>query len=334
MTLRLLAVPFTALALLGAASPSFAFDCGKAQTKVEKLICADPKLKADDDAMTAAYDKLRLASDAGAKEALRISQLRWIAQRENCAYPGATDVPGCARDLTAKRRAVLTAVPETGPGDGLDLVPWFVQKEGRKGGWDIGLDLVRFAQPRSAGEELFNREVAALTAPALLENSTLGTATAKIPADRIYAYSVTLTPTFASKRLISALAEGYENLGGAHPNTWSRAVNVGLDDGRRLGFADLFPREQIGILAKLCSDQLSATRRVRTGDAGINLEDGADEIILSHIKNLDDWSIRADKATVLFDPYLIGAYAEGPYSCELEMPELRVNALPGAPLPQ
>jgi len=322
-----------ALGLMAPAAPAFAFDCAKARTKVETAICADPKLKAADDAMTAVYDNLHAAADAAAKEALRLSQLRWIAQREGCAYPDAPDIPGCAREFTAKRQAVLTASPETGPGDGSGLAPWFVQREGKKGGWDIRFDLVRFAQPQSAGEELFNREITALLTPALLENSTLGTATLIVARDRIYAYGVTLTPTYASKRLISALAEGYEDRGGAHPITWSRAINVALDDGHRLGFSDVFPKEAVGIFAKLCADQLIAARRVRNGDAAINLEEGADEVILAHVKNFETWSFRADKATLLFDPYLIGAWAEGPYTCEIEMPELRAHALPGGLLP-
>ena len=334
MTPILRVFPFAGLALIASATGVLAFDCGKAQTKVEKVICADPKLKAADDAMAASYDKLRATADAAAKDALRISQLRWIAQRENCSYPGAVDVPGCVADLTFKRKSVLTALPETGPGDGSDLAPWFVQRDGKKGGWDIGFDLVRYAQPQSDGEELFNREVEALTAPALLENSSLGTATEKVPADKIFAYSVALTPTYASKQLISALAEGYEDRGGAHPNGWSRSINVALDEGRRLSFGDLFPREATGIFAKLCSDQLIAARRVRNSDAAINLEEGADVVILDHVKDLENWSLRADKATILFDAYLIGSHAEGAYSCDLDMARLRAHALPGAPLPK
>jgi len=322
-----------ALITAAAGGPALAIDCEKAQTEVEKAICADPTLKATDDAMAAAYEKLRSTADAAKdtanKEALRISQRRWIAQREGCAYAGALDVPGCITASTTHRLAVLTARPEAGPGDGGELSPWFVQKEGKNGGWDIGFDLVRFAKPGSAGEELFNRKVEALLAPALIETSTLGTATEKVRPDRIYAYAVSLTPTYASKRFISALAEGFEDRGGAHPNSWARVINVDLADGRVAGFGDLFPREAGGMFAKLCTDQLIATRRARTGDATINLEEGADEIILPHVRNLEDWSFRAGGATILFDPYLIGAYAEGPYSCDLDASVLKAQAWQG-----
>lgn len=323
---------FLAALALAAATPSLAagIDCGKAQSPVEKAICAEPKLKAADDAMSAAYERLRGEADVGGKEALQVSQRRWISQREGCADPDAADITPCIAESTAKRTAVLTARPESGPGDAADLKPWFVQKEGKTGGWDIGFDLVRFAKPETAGEEVFNRLAEALLAPALVETSTLGTATEKVRADRIYAYSVSLTPTYASKRFISALAEAYEDRGGAHPNQWSRAINVDLAGGRIMGFGDLFPREAGGIFAKLCTDQLIAARRARTQDAGMNLDEGADEVILPHVRDLENWSFRDGKATILFDAYLIGPHAEGPYSCDLDAAVLKAQAYKGA----
>ena len=40
------------------ASPVHALDCGKASLPVEKLFCANPKLKKADETMSAAYFKL------------------------------------------------------------------------------------------------------------------------------------------------------------------------------------------------------------------------------------------------------------------------------------
>ncbi len=326
--------PMAMLMVFATAAPAAAFDCGKAQTKVEKIICADAKLKSADDMMSGAYAKLKDSLEAKTeKEALRISQLRWIKQREACDYDGATDVAECARGSTAKRMALLTAHPQTGPGDGTDLTPWFIQKEGKKGGWDIDLNLIRYAGPQSEGEYLFNREAQALAVPALLENSTLGTATLEVAKDRIYGKSVSLTPTYASKRFISALAEVYEDSGGAHGNSWSYSININLDEGRHLNYGDLFTRDVTGILAKLCSDQLITARKVRTEDNTVTLEEGGDIVILSHIKDLERWSFRADKATVLFDPYEIGSFAEGAFTCIFDMAKLKTLAIPGAPLP-
>ena len=328
--IRRLALTF---ALLAVAPQAQAFDCAKATTKVEKAICADPKLKSADDAMTAVYVKLKEASDSAAKDAMRISQLRWIKRREACDDDTVANLSGCIAEETAKRQALLRAVPETGPADGGDLTPWFIQKEGKKGGWDIDLNLVHFADPRTEGETLFNREATALAAPSLLENSTLGTATMKVEKDRIYGKAVSLSPTYASKTLISALAEGYEDTGGAHGNSWRRGITIALDTGRRLTFSDLFPHTVTGILAKLCNDQLVAARKVRTGDATMDLEEGADLVVLAHLKDLERWAFWAGHAAIMFDPYEIGSYSEGPYECRLEMGKLKTLALPGAPLP-
>ena len=310
-----------------------AFDCGKAGTAVEKAICANTTLRDADDAMSAAYAKLKDASDAAAKESMRISQLRWIRRRENCSSDLVTDLNDCIGEETAKRQAMLTATAATGPRDGSDLTPWFVQKEGKKGGWDIDLNLVRFAEPNSAGEALFNREAEALATPALIENSTLNTATIAVRKDQIYAKAVSLSPTYASRTLISALAEGYDDTGGAHPNTWRRAINIALEEGRHLNFSDLFAREATGIVAKVCNDQLVTARKVRTEDKTIDLEEGADIVVLAHVKDLERWSFWADHAIISFDPYEIGSFAEGPYECRLEMAKLRTLAVPGAPLP-
>lgn len=330
--MKLLLLATLPLALLS--STALAFDCGKASTPVEKIICADKALMKSDDRMVAAYNKLKGALDAGAKEALRISQLRWIKQREGCSYEGATDVPECVRDTTEKRLAVLTATPESGPGDGPDLEPWLVQKEGKKGSWDIDYNLVRIADPQSAGADLFNREVETQLLPALLEHSSLGTSTMKVEPDQMYAISVTLTPTYASKRLVSALAEGYEFAGGAHGNSWTRGINIDLHTARRLSFGDLFAREASGPIAQMCTTQLVTAKRTRLGDAAANLEDGADEIIITHVQDLERWSFKADRASITFDPYEIGSYAEGAYTCTLEMEKLRSLAIAGAPLPQ
>jgi uncharacterized protein YecT (DUF1311 family) len=333
MTWRLWPLCTLALAL-ATATPVYAFDCGKATTKVERAICADTALKSADDAMNTAYVKLKDSFNGAAKEAMRISQLRWIKRREACDDDTVADLGTCIGAETGKRMALLRATPETGPGDGGDLAPWFIQKEGKNGDWDIDLNLVRFADPRTEGESLFNREAETLAAPSLLENSTLGTATIEVVKDQIYAKAVSLSPTYASKTLISALAEGYEDTGGAHGNSWRRGITIALHEGRRLTFAELFPRDVKGILSKLCNDQLVAARKVRTGDATMDLEEGADLIVLAHIKDLERWAFWADHAVLMFDPYELGSYSEGPYECRLEMGMLRTLALPDAPLPK
>lgn len=58
------------------------FDCAKAKTKVEKLVCADPALSKQDEVMQSAYQNAykRIADPVG----LKIVQRRWLEVRNAC----------------------------------------------------------------------------------------------------------------------------------------------------------------------------------------------------------------------------------------------------------
>jgi uncharacterized protein YecT (DUF1311 family) len=62
------------------------FDCTKAQTKVEKLLCMDKELMASDSVLGRAYDARRLKSNADNKPRLKAEQIAWINRRnEKCS---------------------------------------------------------------------------------------------------------------------------------------------------------------------------------------------------------------------------------------------------------
>lgn len=77
----------SAICLISAAAlggPAHALDCRKASTALEHKICADPRLRKADAAMSKAYfELLGLATDADVRAALINSQRRWIAAREH-----------------------------------------------------------------------------------------------------------------------------------------------------------------------------------------------------------------------------------------------------------
>lgn len=106
--LALLAAPAAALAQDG---PSF--DCARAETGAEKLVCADPALAALDRRVAArfaaALDVAR-GLDAGAAEAeatLRAYQRGWIGGRDECWK--AADERACVEDAYLRREAELVA---------------------------------------------------------------------------------------------------------------------------------------------------------------------------------------------------------------------------------
>jgi len=87
---------------LGARAPAASFDCRKARTPVEKMICSDPQLSDLDARLARSY---RRARDAGADPAaLQAAQRTWLAtERGKC-----NDVP-CLKQAYQQRLAAVDA---------------------------------------------------------------------------------------------------------------------------------------------------------------------------------------------------------------------------------
>jgi uncharacterized protein len=101
---RIVAVVAAALATqAGAAS----FDCTKASTRVERMICADISLSRLDDAMSQTYGQMRMAqsADAGASAWLKKTQREWLKQRNAC------DAPACVREAYMVRLEEVCGMP-------------------------------------------------------------------------------------------------------------------------------------------------------------------------------------------------------------------------------
>ena len=69
--------------MLGFAAQAASFDCAKAGTKVEKLICGDAELSKLDEELSAAY-KAAL-QDQSEAESIKQAQKQWLKERNNCA---------------------------------------------------------------------------------------------------------------------------------------------------------------------------------------------------------------------------------------------------------
>jgi uncharacterized protein YecT (DUF1311 family) len=102
---------------LGASSAAAAsFDCAKARTKVEKLICADPQLSRQDSEVAVAYGEALKAWDGKIAAYVKMTQRGWVGSRT--LLPPGQDMGGvycndddsrlsCLRDIHAERIAVL-----------------------------------------------------------------------------------------------------------------------------------------------------------------------------------------------------------------------------------
>jgi uncharacterized protein YecT (DUF1311 family) len=115
---RLAAALLGLTVLLLAASPAAAasFDCGKARTKVEKLICADPQLSRQDSELAAAYGEALKVWDGKIAAYVTMSQRAWVRAR-SLTPPGLSGDGGfceddasrltCLRQIHTDRIAVL-----------------------------------------------------------------------------------------------------------------------------------------------------------------------------------------------------------------------------------
>lgn len=102
------------LATSAAAQDGPSFDCAKAESSVEELLCDDPALAALDRRLATTYAAAQAAAsglDAGAEDAaadLRAMQRGWIKGRDECWK--AADLPDCVRASYEMRAGQLTAL--------------------------------------------------------------------------------------------------------------------------------------------------------------------------------------------------------------------------------
>jgi hypothetical protein len=307
-----------------------ALDCTKASTAIEKAICVDTALKALDDRMTAAYGEVRKALTPEERKALLESQRKWLGSRDQCEDVTVEKTQACLREKTEERRALLAGEPMSGPGTGSRMIPVFIQQEGSKTQYAVDFNLIRFAKPKSKAEKLFNSEIDKLaeTAPVGPHGQDLDL---EVPLESI----ASVTVSYASPRLLSALIDSWSFDGGAHGNGETTNINMDVGRGETLKSEDIFPEAAFGPLKDACKAQILAKKS--DGNDGYNPADDptySEETIATYMKSLDQWHFFASKAIVIFDAYEIGSYAEGPYECEFPMAKLKTLAKPGAPLPE
>lgn len=319
-----------AFGVIAAAGPAQAFDCNKAQTVVEKAICADPELLAADEAMARAYGEVRELSTQAERKMLAAAQKTWIAEREaSCAKSTSEETAACVGDETRRRLGLIEGRPESGPGNGSRVIPSFVSQKGGELTYDIDATLMRFAKPAAAGEKAFNAWVEDIAA--------------KLPAGKQEEKSDTQREAFAymslnylSDRLLSARVQYEYYDGGAHPAHNSTAINIDMNSGKELGVEDVMSEEAAATIAAQCYDQIAAEKKERIDDPDYRPETDellSKEAIAEHVATLSRWSFTANEAAIDFDEYTVGAYAEGAYACTFPMAAFRKLALPTAPLP-
>lgn len=327
-----IAASLLTLAAVALVTPAHAFDCSKAASAVEKAICADPSLKARDDAMAARYAGVKNLSTPEEQKMLARSQKAWIEGRENqCGRQSAGDIGLCIRGQIGNRIAELSVKPASGPGTASRLIPVFVLQPGGKGLFAIDGKYLRFVDPASLGEKALNAAVAKIAAA-----SALG-AQAEHKGEMNLETSSTLTLSYASPKLVSVLHSFDSYEGGAHPNGGAANLNIDLVTGKPLTFAKLFPAAVDKTLTAQCREQIVKQKRERLGAEAYDPSTDdflKNDVIARSMGDLKRWTLKAAEAVVTFDAYEIGPYAEGAFACAFLMNDLKALALPNANLPE
>lgn len=304
------------LLLLGVSGAS-AIDCKKAATDTEIAICNSPEAIAADDALNAAYKAaLKLSSAADAK-ALKADQRFWHENLAvDCAYDENGDaakpeaVTPCLIEEIVTRTKFLAGQPLAGPGAPDQMVPVV----------GVGVDdmynhTLRFLEPRTDGEALFNTEIDAALETIHLAQDLDDTSD-----------SLDVTLTYASPKLLSARVElAYLGPQYAHPMPSVYGINIDLTTGRKLQMEDGFDAAAVANFVTQCEAQLV--------DYIAAAEEGADQRkteVDTIASDLSYWHFGATGATAEYLDYFL----ESPASCEFGYEVLRPLAKVDFPLPR
>ncbi len=333
MKVALFAASAASMVLSLSGGTASAFDCSKASTNTERAICADPVLKASDDAMGEAYGVLRHTFQGNEAKMLQLAQKRWLAMREDrCASESGADLTSCLLKFTEARRLLLEGAPESGPGAGARIVPVFIQQQGSAKQYDVDYTLLRFADPGSAGQELFNRQLSEIGKKAPLgatnEDAMEGMQLSAIASAAL---------SYASPKVISSAINIWSFDGGAHGNGGLTNVNVDLKGGRLIVFDSLFDEADKEPLAVSCRQQIKDQKVAKMDGEEFKPADDPnyqESTIDEYIGDLTRWSFTSEDAVVTFDAYAIGSYAEGSYTCTYAIGLLRSLARDPSLLPE
>ncbi len=314
--------------LVSSMTPATAVDCTKAATNVESAICSNEALLDADKRMTDAFQRLADQLSEDAKQALKQSQRKWLKRRGWCEN---SDKPlsQCVLRETIDRTRVLTGEPLTGPGTGQPIMPVFLIQRGNATQYDVDVTVLRFMKPKNPGQELFNT-----LADKLLEEAPMGTSQEVASPSVPYSHQLSMSVPFASAKFISAKAFLYLFSGGAHGNSSTRNINIDLAAGRTVQLQDIFKPSATPILVQSCFAQIQTAKEARFGSNsdGLYKSDERRQIVNDTISEMVNWSFTDAGASVIFDPYAIGAFAEGRYECRFKMDFLQALMTESSPL--
>ncbi|MCC6483492.1 MAG: DUF3298 and DUF4163 domain-containing protein [Armatimonadetes bacterium] len=235
-----------------------------------------------------------------------------------------------------KLRAVLTALSVltalvmtdvwAAPAPGQIPVTWKTLSAQKKGQWTA-----KIVYPRFGGDSPLaitaNKTLEEASRKALdefrteaEENFDSRTAVAAFETESLTVLSV------ATEQIISLYIRTYEFTGGAHPNTFYQPMTFGYANGKasRLKLQDLFKKDvnALQIVSELVIPKLRSLNASAVTDG---------EVTALTPQMAESFVVTPNGLTFLFEPYAVGAYAEGSFFVKIPFADLRANLLLGGP---
>lgn len=296
-----------------------ALDCGKAATIVENAICADAEAKAADDAMSKTYARLWKQYDKAERKALAALQLKWLKEREeSCEKKNGEPLARCVARETQSRLDYFTGKPLSGPGTGARMIPHLGYQDSSDTIAYIEIQLLRFAPPRSAGEKLFNAEIAVAAGELPFGETIEGMGGSP------YQYLVGMSFDYASPKFISTQISAWNYVGGTNSQRYN--INIDLARGVLWKVEDWFDDKAVAELKKRCLANVVAAmaEEGQTYDPTDPLY--TEESIGNSVVWPQAWSIARDTVTINFDTR---TYGRGPDGCEFRAEDVWALTKPG-----
>jgi uncharacterized protein YecT (DUF1311 family) len=309
------------------------FDCDRAQSTVEKLICTDERTAKADRIIAERYAALRTTLTPESFATIRATQRAWLRY-----VPGSCGADGALPEEDTARRDLLDCLREA-------YEPWAETFAGahveQTGELKIEprMHIIAKLRPRhrldrivypwmvgipQATAAAFN----AFIAKALTPEATLLTAqqiTDPNDDGAIWAWREYGISNF-DNRLVSLFISGQIYGGGAHEGLIEQALNWDVRRSRAVGPQDFFrPGSQWeNAIAEYCREQL------RAEEPGMEAAlDAVRRVVVSD----DAWQFDAQQASVHFAVYTIAGFASAPRDVAIGYAVLRPYLRPGAPLP-
>jgi hypothetical protein len=331
-----LAIVLAFFATSAEAGVSPSFDCARAHTRIEELICGQPNLARMDREMGETFSRMFHDLPLGERgETLRI-QRAWSRRLTDICTPWEqTSAERLHEEIIECLVRQYDAWSTWANNRRVRVVgPYAIANRSRiewsgTGYWTAEYEYPWITSPTDRHTAAFNDYLLGE-----LEKHRTFTETDK-DFDRDltrFGYpgssQVTCTVTAATKRVIALRMYGYAYTGGAHGNGSTSGLLWSVKEHRELDSSDVFARQGWGELAQRMA--IAAF----TSETGRAPTDADKEAIASTISDFRNWVFHDAGVTIVFNPYALGSYIE-PLAGGVQIPysTLRGYLTRGGPIP-